>query len=202
MNQCSPDCFSRLAHAAKSGGRADLACGDPAMAGSVHLCTAPTATSKTGWRISGRIFKRPNCWLKSKRPDLDQQLDQAQAQLVLAQANLHLAEQPTREVQHLFEDCSVSEQEAAEKSAARENCGCSVEAERANVRRLQELVSFQRVIAPLPAPLPGVKWNWRPHRGRQRRPGIVPHGQTGKLRVYVHCRNLTRSIFHPVKRPH
>jgi len=42
----------------------------------------------------------------------------------------------------------VSEQEAAEKAAARETAAANVEASRANVRRLEELVSFQRVVAP------------------------------------------------------
>jgi RND family efflux transporter MFP subunit len=81
-------------------------------------------------------------------PDLDQQLEQANAQLVLAQANLHLAQTTDARWKELLKTASVSEQEAAEKAAARETAAASVEAERANVRRLQELVSFQRVIAP------------------------------------------------------
>ena len=81
-------------------------------------------------------------------PDLDQQLEQANAQLVLAQANLHLAQTTDARWKELLKTASVSEQEAAEKAAARETAAASVEAERANVRRLQELVSFQRVVAP------------------------------------------------------
>ncbi len=81
-------------------------------------------------------------------PDLDQQLAQAQAQLVLAQANLHLAEITDQRWQQLLKTASVSEQAAAEKAAARETAAASVEADRANMRRLQELVSFQRVVAP------------------------------------------------------
>ena len=81
-------------------------------------------------------------------PDLDQQLEQAKAQLVLSQANLHLAEITDKRWQELLKTASVSEQAAAEKAAARETAAASVEADRANMRRLQELVSFQRVIAP------------------------------------------------------
>jgi membrane fusion protein (multidrug efflux system) len=81
-------------------------------------------------------------------PDLDQQLEQAKAQLVLAQASLHLAESTDARWQALLKTSSVSEQAAAEKAAAREVALASVDAERANVRRLQELVSFQRVVAP------------------------------------------------------
>ncbi len=81
-------------------------------------------------------------------PDLDQQLEQAKAQLVLSQANLHLAEVTDNRWKELLKTASVSEQAAAEKAAARETAAASVEADRANMRRLQELVSFQRVVAP------------------------------------------------------
>jgi RND family efflux transporter MFP subunit len=81
-------------------------------------------------------------------PDLDQQLEQAKAQLALAQANLHLAETTDVRWQALLKTSSVSEQAAAEKAAGREVALASVDSERANMRRLEELVAFQRVVAP------------------------------------------------------
>jgi RND family efflux transporter MFP subunit len=81
-------------------------------------------------------------------PDLDQQLEQAKAQLALARANLHLAETTDARWRALLKTASVSEQDAAEKAAGREAAAASLDAERANMQRLQELVSFQRVIAP------------------------------------------------------
>jgi RND family efflux transporter MFP subunit len=81
-------------------------------------------------------------------PDLDQQLSQARAEFDLAQANLHLATSTDNRWQELLKTASVSEQEAVEKAAGRETAAASVEAARANVRRLEELVSFQRVVAP------------------------------------------------------
>jgi membrane fusion protein (multidrug efflux system) len=81
-------------------------------------------------------------------PDLDQQLAQAKAQLDLSQANLHLAQTTDARWQELLKTASVTEQEAAEKSAGRETAAASVEADRANMRRLEELVGFQRVTAP------------------------------------------------------
>ena len=119
------------------------------------------------WREAS-VFARANGYLKDwqadigahvqagqqlaeiETPDLDQQLAQAKAQLLLAQANLHLAEITDERWKNLLKTASVSEQEAAEKSAARETAAASVEADRANMRRLQELVSFQRVVAPFP----------------------------------------------------
>jgi membrane fusion protein (multidrug efflux system) len=117
------------------------------------------------WREAS-IFARANGYLKDwvadigahvqagqllaeiETPDLDQQLEQAKAQLVLSQANLHLAQVTDDRWQTLLKTASVSEQAAAEKAAARETAAASVEADRANMRRLQELVSFQRVVAP------------------------------------------------------
>ncbi len=81
-------------------------------------------------------------------PDLDQQLEQAKAQLQLSQANLHLAETTDARWKILLKTASVTEQEAAEKAAGRETAAASVAADQANVRRLEELVAFQRVIAP------------------------------------------------------
>ncbi|MDB6037879.1 MAG: Efflux transporter, family, subunit [Verrucomicrobiales bacterium] len=116
--------------------------------------------------LEASIFARANGYLKNwdadigahvkagqqlaiiETPDLDQQLEQARAQLALAQANLHLAEVTDNRWKELLKTSSVSEQAAAEKAAARETAVASVEAERANMRRLQELVSFQRVVAP------------------------------------------------------
>jgi RND family efflux transporter MFP subunit len=116
--------------------------------------------------LEASIFARANGYLKNwvadigahveagqqlamiETPDLDQQLEQAKAQLVLSQANLHLAEVTDNRWKELLKTASVSEQAAAEKAAARETAAASVEADRANMRRLQELVSFQRVVAP------------------------------------------------------
>ena len=118
--------------------------------------------------LEASIFARANGYLKSwvadigahveagqllgtiETPDLDQQLAQAQAELVLAQANLHLAQVTDDRWKDLLKTASVSEQAAAEKAAARETAAASVEAMRANMRRLQELVSFQNIVAPFP----------------------------------------------------
>src|SRR6266478_1817858 len=116
--------------------------------------------------LEASIFARANGYLKNwdadigahveagqqlamiETPDLDQQLEQAKAQLALSQANLHLAEVTDNRWKELLKTASVSEQAAAEKAAARETAAASVEADRANMRRLEELVSFQRVTAP------------------------------------------------------
>jgi RND family efflux transporter MFP subunit len=81
-------------------------------------------------------------------PEVDQQLEQANAQLVLAKANLELAKVTNVRWQALVKKAAVSEQEAAEKSAALAVAEANVQAYTANVRRLEAMKAFQRVIAP------------------------------------------------------
>ena len=81
-------------------------------------------------------------------PNLNEELQEAQAALELAQANLRLAIITDERWQTLLKTKSVSVQEAVVKSAAREVAVASVKSAQANVQRLQELVAFQRVVAP------------------------------------------------------
>ena len=81
-------------------------------------------------------------------PELDQQLQVAQADLKSSQANLDLANITSARYQNLLKSNSVSKQEtdvamgnAASKQAA-------LEASMADVRRLQQLQSFEKVYAP------------------------------------------------------
>ncbi|MDB6030342.1 MAG: Efflux transporter, family, subunit [Verrucomicrobiales bacterium] len=101
------------------------------------------------WRVDiGAHVKEGQLLAEIDTPELDQQLEQARAQLVLAQANLQLAKITDERWQALVKRAAVSEQEAAEKSAARAVAAANVQAMIANVRRLEDLQSFQRVIAP------------------------------------------------------
>jgi RND family efflux transporter MFP subunit len=81
-------------------------------------------------------------------PELDEQLQVAQANLKLAQANLDLANTTSARYQNLLKTNSVSKQEtdqATSDAAAKQS---AVDAAMANVRRLQQLQSFENVYAP------------------------------------------------------
>ncbi|HEY4009693.1 MAG TPA: efflux RND transporter periplasmic adaptor subunit [Acidobacteriaceae bacterium] len=81
-------------------------------------------------------------------PEVDQQLQVAQADLKSAQADLSLAETTAQRYQNLLKSDSVSKQEtdvAVSGAAAKR---ASVEAAEANVRRLQQMQSFERIYAP------------------------------------------------------
>lgn len=81
-------------------------------------------------------------------PEVDQQLQVAQANLKSAQADLALANTTSQRYQNLLKQDSVSKQEtdvAISGAAAKD---ASVEAAQANVRRLQQLQSFEHIYAP------------------------------------------------------
>jgi RND family efflux transporter MFP subunit len=81
-------------------------------------------------------------------PELDQELARTRAELAQADAALGLARITAARWTELLKTASVSEQEAAEKQADLALKSATVEAGRANARRLEELQSFGRVTAP------------------------------------------------------
>ena len=118
-------------------------------------------------------------------PELNQELDQARAQLAQAQAALALAKTTADRWAVLLKTASVSEQEAAEKKADLELKAATVEAARANVRRLEDLQSFERVTAPFAGTITvrgtDVGQLVTASSGNE----LFRLAQTGTLRVYV-----------------
>jgi RND family efflux transporter MFP subunit len=81
-------------------------------------------------------------------PELNQELDRARALLAQAEAALGLAKITATRWAGLLKTASVSEQENAEKQADLKLKTATSESARAEVRRLEKLQSFARVIAP------------------------------------------------------
>jgi RND family efflux transporter MFP subunit len=81
-------------------------------------------------------------------PELDQQLDQAQQDLKSAQANMQLAQITAARWKHLLETDSVSKQETDQAVSDLNSRQALVASNEANVRRLQQLQSYERVYAP------------------------------------------------------
>jgi len=81
-------------------------------------------------------------------PELDQQLDQARAELAQNQAALNLSQITADRWAELLKTASVSEQEAAEKTADLALKKAVVDAAQANLNRLQALKGYDRVTAP------------------------------------------------------
>jgi RND family efflux transporter MFP subunit len=81
-------------------------------------------------------------------PEVDQQLQAAQADLQVAQANLNLAKTTEARYTNLLKSNSVSKQEtdqAVSDAAAKQ---AQLEAAEASVRRYQQLQSFEQIFAP------------------------------------------------------
>src|SRR6202166_11969 len=81
-------------------------------------------------------------------PELDQQLQQARADLENAEANLQLAKIPAARWQHLLETDSVSHQETDQAVSDLHSKQALVNSSKANVERLEQLQAFERVTAP------------------------------------------------------
>lgn len=81
-------------------------------------------------------------------PELDQQLEQAKAVLVKAQADANLANITAKRWQHLLGSDSVSKQEADEKVGEAAAAQATVLAAKADVDRLQALETFKKIVAP------------------------------------------------------
>ncbi|MEI7437816.1 MAG: efflux RND transporter periplasmic adaptor subunit, partial [bacterium] len=81
-------------------------------------------------------------------PDLDQELERARYQLAESEAALALATTTSVRYTKLLKTASVSEQETSEKQADFALKTATVQAARANVRRLEELQLFASVTAP------------------------------------------------------
>jgi RND family efflux transporter MFP subunit len=118
-------------------------------------------------------------------PELNQELAQSRAQLVQADAALALAKTTDSRWADLLKSSSVSEQEAAEKKADLELKSATVEAARANVHRLEDLQSFERVTAPFTGTITARGTDVGQLVAASSGNELFRLAQTGTLRVFV-----------------
>lgn len=81
-------------------------------------------------------------------PEVDQQLQQARSQLATAQANLKLSGLTADRYEELLKKDSVATQERDNAVGANEANQATVQANEFNVKRLEELQSFEKIYAP------------------------------------------------------
>jgi len=96
----------------------------------------------------GAHVKRGDLLAEIETPEIDKQLQQARADLETAQANHHLAETTAARWRFLLQSDSVSKQETDEKIADLSARKATVDSNASNVRRIEDLQSFQKVYAP------------------------------------------------------
>ncbi len=116
--------------------------------------------------ISAPIYSRTNGYLKRwyadigarvkegqllaeiETPEVDQQLQQSRSNLATAEANLKLAEITRNRYQELLKSNAVSQQDVDNTVGAYNANQTIVEANQANVKRLETLQSFEKIYAP------------------------------------------------------
>ena len=81
-------------------------------------------------------------------PEVDQQLQQARADLATAQANMNLAEITAARYKELLKTDSVAQQDVDNATGNYDARKTAVESAQSNVKRLQDLQSFEKVYAP------------------------------------------------------
>ena len=128
-------------------------------------------------------------------PELDQQLEQARAELAQNQAALNLSQITSDRWAELLKTASVSEQEAAEKSADLALKKAVVAASQANLDRLQALKNYDHVTAPfdgiITARNTDIGQLIAADAGRE----LFSLAQTDPLRVYV---RVPQTLIHTV----
>lgn len=81
-------------------------------------------------------------------PEVDQELNQARAMLSQTRANVTLAEVTAKRYQDLIHTNAVAQQEVDTSSQSLSAQQAALQADDANVKRLEEMQSFERVVAP------------------------------------------------------
>jgi len=127
---------------------------DLALPGNVAAFTDTPIYSRTNgylkkWYFDiGSRVRKGDLLAEIETPEIDQQLDQSRAELERMQANADLAGVTSNRWQGLLAKHAVSQQEADQTRANYIAAQAAVDASRANVRRLEQLQSYERIVAP------------------------------------------------------
>jgi RND family efflux transporter MFP subunit len=101
------------------------------------------------WYVDiGAHVKKGQLLVEIDAPEIDQELQQARADLKTAQAQLELAKITADRWQILSQTNSVSKQETDQAVGNYHAMQATVDSKAANVRRLEELQSFEKISAP------------------------------------------------------
>jgi RND family efflux transporter MFP subunit len=128
--------------------------GDLALPGNVGAFTDTPIYSRTNGYLKkwyydiGSHVRKGDLLAEVETPEVDQQLDQSRAELERMQANADLAGVTSNRWQALLAKHAVSQQEADQARSNYIAAQAAVHASDANVRRLQQLQSYERIVAP------------------------------------------------------
>jgi RND family efflux transporter MFP subunit len=110
---------------------------------------ARTSGYLKGWYFDiGAHVQKGQLLAEIETPEVDQQLLQARAELDSAQANLNIAKITASRWEGLVSNGSVSQQETDQAVSNLSAVKAAAESSSANVRRLEQLQSFEKIYAP------------------------------------------------------
>lgn len=110
---------------------------------------ARTSGYLKNWNVDiGAHVKQGDVLAEIETPEVDQQLEQARADLKNAQANLELSQITATRAVELFKTKTISGQERDQATSDLSAKRALVDSGQANVRRLEQLKAFEKVTAP------------------------------------------------------
>jgi len=187
----------------KPQGEANLA--DLALPGQVQAnFDAPIYARTNGylkrWLVDiGTPVKAGQLLAEIETPEVDQQLRQAQADLAQAEANQKIASVTAERWRDLRQSDSVSKQEADEKISQAEAGDAQLQAARANLQRLRDLASFQRIVAPFDGVVTARNTDVGQliNAGSGTGPELFRVADTSRLRLYVRVPQTYAALMQP-----
>jgi RND family efflux transporter MFP subunit len=179
---------------------------DLALPGSVQAFTDTPIYSRTNgylkkWYFDiGAHVRKGELLAEIETPEIDQQLDQSRAELERMQANADLAGVTSNRWQALLAKHAVSQQEADQTRANYIAAQAAVDASRANVRRLEQLQSYERIVAPFDGVITARNTDIGDlidaGSGASNPRELFHMDATGKLRVYVAVPEVDSDAIH------
>jgi RND family efflux transporter MFP subunit len=150
----------------------------------------------------GTHVKKGQLLADIQTPELDQQVQQAQSDLATAQANYQLAQITADRWQKLLLKNAVSTQERDQASSDLNARRSALSAQEANVRRLQQLQSFEKIYAPFDGVITARNTDIGDliQAGENTTPQELFHlSSVDRLRVFVPVPEIYQSVLHSVK---
>jgi RND family efflux transporter MFP subunit len=130
-------------------------------------------------------------------PEIDHQVEQARADLATAEANFSLAQITTDRYQDLLKTESVSKQEADNASGEFQAKKATVQSVQSNLKRLEELQSFQKIYTPFDGVVTARNTDVGALIGSGPAKELFHIAATDRLRVYVSVPQIYSRVAKP-----